>query len=129
MLETESVQSETARNFSRLFNESGYIYESMFKQMGFWRVILKSKNGEINKMQLLSFYRRVGISNLNSVIKQIKLYYALTIYVIYLSLGGMIVIITFNTVKQTSNSYRVIYMFETRSHGDMSHTTAQISIG
>jgi hypothetical protein len=24
MLETESVQSETARNFSRLFNESGY---------------------------------------------------------------------------------------------------------
>jgi transposase len=25
MLETESVQSETARNFSRLFNESGYI--------------------------------------------------------------------------------------------------------
>jgi len=45
----------------------------MFKQMGFWRVILKSKNGEINKMQLLSFYRRVGISNQNSVIKQIKL--------------------------------------------------------
>ena len=82
----------------------------MFKQMGFWRVILNSKNGEINKMQLLSFYRRVGISNLNSVIKQIKLYYALTIYVIYLSLGGMIVIITFNTVKQTSNSYRVIYV-------------------
>jgi len=82
----------------------------MFKQMGFWRAILKSKNGEINKMQLLSFYRRVGISNLNSVIKQIKLYYALTIYVIYLSLGGMIVIITFNTVKQTSNSYRVIYV-------------------
>jgi len=61
MLETESVQSETARNFSRLFNESGYIYESMFKQMGFWRVILKSKNGEINKMQLLSFYRREGL--------------------------------------------------------------------
>jgi hypothetical protein len=25
MLETESAQSETARNFSRLFNESGYI--------------------------------------------------------------------------------------------------------
>jgi len=49
------------------------IYERMFKQMGFWRVILNSKNGEINKMQLLSFYKRVGISNLNSVIKQIKL--------------------------------------------------------
>jgi len=45
----------------------------MFKQMGFWREILNSKNGIINKMQLLSFYKRVGISNLKPVIKQIKL--------------------------------------------------------
>jgi len=42
-----------------LGNRPVEIYESMFKQMGVWRVILKSKNGEINKKQLLNFYRRV----------------------------------------------------------------------
>jgi hypothetical protein len=42
MLETESVQSETARNFSRLFNESGYnliVIESAEAAAAFMRAL------------------------------------------------------------------------------------------